>query len=101
MHVAIRILLALLALAIALLTFALVSLNEETVHVQLGVFDIPPMPLGALLAGTVGVGLIVGAVAVSPLLLRLAGQRRRLIRRLGELDSEVHELRTLPLRGDR
>ena len=100
MRNALLILLTLLGLAVSLLTVALLTLNKDSVEVQLGVFDLPSMPLGQLLAFTVSTGLILGLLAVSPFALRSANRRRRLTRRLADLNSEVHELRTLPLRGD-
>ena len=100
MNIAIRILLTLLGLTLTLLMVALVTLNEATVRVQLGVFDIPTMSLGRLMVAALGVGTLLGLLISSPFIARGVSRRRRLTRRVGELDREVHDLRTLPLRGD-
>lgn len=100
MRIALRILLALLGIAVVLLTVALITLNGDGVLLQLGVVDLPEMPLGQLVALSVAVGVVLGGVIASPFLIRGMTRQRRMTRRMGELSSEVHELRTLPLRGD-
>ncbi len=100
MKTLIRVLITLLGLVGTLLFVALVTLNADPTRVQLGVFDIPAYPIGRLLAGALGAGSILGVVVSAPFLARSAGARRRLTRQVTELDQEVRDLRTLPLRGD-
>ena len=90
-----------LTLMVALLVLALVTLNEASVTVQLGVVDVPTLPLGLVVAAALGCGFVLGLLLAASAVLRGMGRQRRLRREVGELGREVQDLRTLPLRRDR
>ncbi len=95
-----RILLSVLVGAVALVALALVLLNREPARLQLGVVDLPPVASGVLVAGALGAGLLLGLLLLLPLLAARRRRRVELERRVAELEREVQDLRTLPLRGD-
>lgn len=74
--------------------------NESPVDVSFVLGDLPGVPLWLALGGA----FVLGAVAATlPLLWRLARAAlltRRYRRAVQRLESEVHELRTLPLVGE-
>lgn len=74
--------------------------NETSVDLHYVIGDVPGVPLWLALAGAFGLG---AAVAAAPLLYRLTRSgmlARRYRRAVTRLESEVHELRTLPLAAD-
>ena len=96
----VRFVLASVVVAAGLAATALVLLNRDPVRLQLGVVDLPPVPVGTATAAALGGGVLIGLVMLLPALARRRGARRRLEARVAELEREVKDLRTLPLQGD-
>jgi hypothetical protein len=96
-----RVVLAIALLALVLLVVALVALNGDvpTRPIQLGVLDLPPLPIGTLLAGALGSGFLVGVLLAVPGRLRTRSRHSALRKEAAALEEEVRRLRALPLEG--
>lgn len=81
------------------LVVALVVKNGEPVVVNLLVTEWPTKVWGAIVASAIAGAGLMALLLVSPLL-RLKLQSRRQTRRIGELEQELHGLRTLPIATD-
>lgn len=85
-----------LAFVVLLLAAVFAALNPGTVSVDLAFTEVESQKS---LAFTIafGVGCIVGALFLSVALIRMAGERRRLRKSLKLAESEVQNLRKIPL----
>jgi putative membrane protein len=71
--------------------------NEAQVPVDFLVGTLPPAPVWKILCASFLLGAVVATLACVFQLVRLSLTARRYRKALGQLESEVHELRTLPL----
>jgi|GEM_PF-1124396 len=71
--------------------------NETQVPVDFLVGALPPTPVWKILCASFLLGAVVATLACVFQLARLSLTARRYRRALGQLEAELHELRTLPL----
>jgi len=71
--------------------------NETQVPVDFLVGALPPTPVWKILCASCLLGAVVATLACVFQLARLSLTARRYRRALGQLEAELHELRTLPL----
>ena len=85
-------------LAIAVLGAGFASINPEmaTIHYHFG--DLT-LPLGMLLLGMLGLGMLLGMLASVLMLLKTKRENTRLRRKADLVNTEVNNLRTIPLKN--
>ncbi len=71
--------------------------NLEPVSLDLVFAELGPMPMALAVLAAVGVGASVSSLALAWPVMQARVQRRRDLRRIEELERELHGLRTLPL----
>jgi len=71
--------------------------NLEPVSLDLVFFELGPMPMALASLAAVGVGALLAGLVLAWPVLHARSQRRRDLRRIEELERELHGLRTLPL----
>jgi len=71
--------------------------NEAQVPVDLLVGALPPLPVWKIVCGTFFLGASLATLVCLFQLARLSLTARRYRKALGQLEAEIHELRTLPL----
>jgi len=84
-------------LAMAVLGAAFTSINPEvaTIHYYFG--DLT-LPMGMLMLGMLGLGMLMGLLASTLVLLRIRRENARLRRKTELISKEVKNLRTIPLK---
>ena len=73
------------------------SHNSQPIGIDLWLRQYNDVPLWGGLVGVAAVGGLIALFALAPSLVRLRLRARRQVRSIGELEQEVHGLRTLPL----
>jgi putative membrane protein len=87
----------LLGIVIALLGAAFAYLNPDEVGVNY-YFGTLQLPLGVLILGLLGAGMVIGAAASLLPLVRARRQTHRMERRANVADRELQNLRTMPVK---
>ncbi len=87
----------LMLLGVALFGAAFASINADKVPIDY-YFGIIELPLGVLMLAMVGMGIIVGAMACTSMLIRLKHENSSLRRKASTTDQEVRNLRTIPVK---
>ena len=87
-----------LLLAIAVLGAGFASINPEiaTIHYYFGDLS---LPMGMLLLGMLGLGMLLGMLASVFMLMKTKRENRRLRRKADLVNTEVNNLRTIPLKN--
>ena len=87
-----------LLLAVAVLGAGFASINPEiaTIHYSFG--DLT-LPIGMLLLGMLGLGMLLGMLASVFMLMKTKRENRRLRRKADLVNTEVNNLRTIPLKN--
>ena len=87
----------LILLGVALFGAAFASINADKVPIDY-YFGIIELPMGVLMLAMVGMGIIVGAMACTSMLIRLKRENSSLRRKASVTDQEVRNLRTIPVK---
>ncbi len=85
--------------AVLVLGWKFASVNSQTVSVHYVFGEIPDVPLWAVLLASFGSGAVVAGVLSFYELIRQGWIARRYRKTARELESEIHQMRNLPLVG--
>ena len=83
--------------AMAVLGFGFASVNPETATIHYYFGDLS-LPIGVLMLGVLGLGVLLGLLASSIMLLKIRRENSRLRRKSELMTTEVNNLRTIPLK---
>lgn len=84
-------------LAMAILGAGFVSINPETATMHYYFGDLT-LPMGMLMLGVLGLGILLGLLASTFMLLKARRENARLRRKTELVSMEVNNLRTVPLK---
>lgn len=84
-------------LGVAMLGAAFASINSEMVPIDY-YFGLISLPVGMLMLGMLGVGIVIGALACTSLLVRLRHENSVLRKKASLTNQEVRNLRTIPVK---
>jgi uncharacterized integral membrane protein len=87
-------------LALLVLGWRFAARNEADVPVDLLLTQLPATPLWTVLLVAFGLGAVLVGLLSSYEIMRLSLLQRRLRKTVERLESEIHQLRNLPLAGD-
>ena len=91
-----RIVTLVVLLCIAVIAAVFASANTETIQVDL-LYAVYDLPHSLVSMGAMVVGVVVGVLCASLVLVRIFNERRRLRKALRVAEAEVKSLRSLPL----
>ena len=91
-----RIVTLVVLLCIAVIAAVFASANTETIQVDL-LYAVYELPQSLVIMGAMVVGVLVGVLCASLVLVRIFNERRRLRKALRVAEAEVKSLRSLPL----
>ncbi|MEL7312486.1 MAG: LapA family protein [Pseudomonadota bacterium] len=91
-----RIVTLVVLLCIAVIAAVFASANTETIQVDL-LYAVYELPQSLVIMGAMVVGVVVGVLCASLVLVRIFNERRRLRKALRVAEAEVKSLRSLPL----
>jgi uncharacterized integral membrane protein len=83
-------------LAMAVLGAGFASINPETATIHYYFGDLT-LPMGMLMLGVLGLGMLLGLLASIFMLLKARRENSRLRRKADLMNTEVNNLRTIPL----
>lgn len=87
-----------LALVFLVLGVAFAIINDQPVAIDL-YFYMPELPISLVLLLAVGVGMVLGAIAMSFYFMRIKKENASLKRQSRLVEQEVKNLRSLPING--
>lgn len=91
-----RIVTLVVVIAIALFAAAFASFNTQQISVDL-LYAVYEVPQSMVIIGAVLIGVLIGLLCASLILVRVMNERRRLRKALRVAEAEVKSLRSLPL----
>ncbi len=93
-----RVLTLVVLVAVVLFAAVFASWNTEVISVDF-LFARLELPQSVVIIGALVIGVLVGLLAASLVVLRIVAERRRLRRALRSAEAEISSLRSLPLQN--